>query len=1180
MVYETLHIPIKVDAFVVNKNVLNNREVHIRRNYFNYSVFEKYLQNPMPPAFNAGKPFRGTGVIVHWDLPEKLMNGEVDKNGQLKFPLVPNRWVICRISGPLTARKAHYWRINSDVIGNNDPKFGGADFLDPHGSVIKATKIGELKEANEAVPEEYTQEKHNFLTAMGPGNDLFATFQPYSENVFSLFDPLDHVDDQDLLTYIILGEYSHSQNDIVSSWIEKKLPFEEFLQNMNWKLPEKSSLEANKGAFSGSVNNVVWDLHGVAATSHIPNPDSVKIVLGETTADAMDTLQSYQSGDSEIYNALLPAWQRGLLHYYNDLDGAEALEKEKEDYHFTSYNGSYYWRIEDIPEENISFNEKNTHKNNNKVTPEWLPQLNRDQDQYDKESRNLEYLRKELYETWWKSKYIEANQIDPYPDGTSSGQFKQALDPKNNESLIYRVKLQMDTLISLQKKIPFGKTEEELEISILAFAREKGLDAKQQLKRHSRSLFRAVSEPVMFFHGLNNKEPLSIDRPLQVRFKEHHLQSFSFDGKNIKISDVLTLVKDLQPLFALEEYILLDPSMATAIAKEVYKNSDPAFIKRLETAISERKDYKGHVPEYTTPGWSQPWRPVMAQWHIAWYPFFKGKNGKSVWKFDGKNFYWEGEKPDQKIYPKEFKTTSNLLPLSGFTFRSRVKQMMEHNPNKDEVQLLTDFYNSLSSADDLLTASMSGLTDFFTQRTHGPGLSHAYDTKQYFPGYTLSALLGDQVNSTPDGGIMYNSKDSVFLPYRAGQFYIRRLHIIDTFGQVCELITQDRPMDHQIILSPGLKPEMPVFDKGYTFCQLQPRMLQPCRLDIHQISCKDDHAIVEQTHLANPVCGFLLHNFLDENIACYHHSGALLGNLHITTSPEVVWAAAPGSPYKTVDDIVKVPELEHMGLLLKGILRRGVSAYKLLLESIDKGNTMADGDQPMPDSKFPYISGLPIALVRVKLQLELYGTNIKDPSWKYTFKKAQNHLEGITFPARIGSKEKANDALFGYFLEKDYDTFYTDAVLDTVSEYIKPIGNGDSVSLPLDNKNGVLVSLLMHPRLPVTIKTGILPAAEYQISEQFIGSVFENMEVSFSTGPVLPESLIEESGTGVKHYLKIPFSKIEQGNWMWQQWNKKNKAWEAFPIMNPGDQASIDNAPLIYREGYLHFYSKDVSDKE
>lgn len=1171
-----LYIPIKVNAFAVNKKIYNDHSTNIRRDFFNYEKFEKHLISPKPDAFSEGRRFKGTGMIIHWSLPESLMTSKIDEKGNLDFPLVPDRWFIYRISGSGKNKKTDVWVLNSFVLGDHDPTYGGAEFLDPYADKIESTKVGKLYKLTKynidgVNPDHIASDINSkgFLTAFGPGNDLFASFQPYNENVFSMFDPLEGVENRDILSYFVSGNYHNPESDIINT-----MPFDELLSDMGWFLPDINSDQQTpkRSIFHGAVYNINWDIEGSEAL-HIPSGDSVKIVLGETTTDALDALQKHQSGqEANMYNELYSAWERGILHYYDETDAHEKIKKENDDYRFSSHNGGYYWMIEDSPENTNSTNKKSNENLKDKHT-KWLAQLNINQDKYDTESRNLESLRRELYEVWWKFNFLKINEIDPYPDGTSYKQFQDALDSHNSGSLISRVSEQMNIVASLQKKIPFGITDTELQQSIIRFGQNQGLSVELQLRRHHRPLFRSVNEPVILFQGLKNKEPLIRENMLQVRFDDHLINAFTFSGRKIQQQDLKPLFPDIynNPIFY--EFLLLNPALAFNIANEIYKNSNVEFIHQLEEAMANRKEYSKYIPEYDNSHWSQPWLPVMAQYHIAWYPINEGASGESLWEFNGTYFVWKGKKGSKEIYPKEFKMTSSLLPLTGFSFRSSVKRMIEDNQNDNEVRLLNNFYNELPSTDDFLSTSMYGFSDFFSQRIHGPTLSPDYDSKEYFPGYKLSFLLGNKSNRSPDGGIMYNNpKESNFHLYRAGQFYIRRLHIIDAFGQVCELITNDRPMDHEVILSPGLTPDVPVFNKGYTLCQLPPRMLQPWRLNIHQISCTDDNVIVEHDHQASPVCGFLLHNFINENIACYDHSGIILGSIRMVkknTSPEIVWNAAPGSKYQKIDLLIADAKLKHLGLFLKGIVENGIEEFQLLMKYIDMEDTMTDE----ADSKFVHIAGRPIALVRVKLQLESQGKYIKDPSWKQTFSNTENTQDKISFPTRIGNAEKANDALFGYFLDNDYNTFYTDSAPISSSEYIKPIGNGESVSLSLDNKNGVCATLLMHPRLPVSVKTGILPATEYHISEQFITPVFENMQVSFSTGPILSESF--DDNTETEHFLKLPHSKIKNGQWLWQQWNKEKNNWQSFPLVNPNDYASMNDFSLVYKEGYLHFYPQD-----
>lgn len=249
-----LFVPIKLKCLVVNDAARKGQ--HFERWALNYHNLASY-QSPVPAPFSAGTAHdwnneqEANGVYLHWTLPEALRRGTQQNAPQegssttTKFPLVPNRWLIVRYSGPLNARKATAWVIESDYL---DPNQGTSPFLEPFSDKPQITHIGK-KVVLEAWKEESTQ-KH-FLTAIGTGDVTFAAYQPYVENVFSMHDPLNDIADQDILSYLVMGWYSNPTNDILANDIlatQKALT--EKLQSLHWSIIQQDG-HANQSIYHG-----------------------------------------------------------------------------------------------------------------------------------------------------------------------------------------------------------------------------------------------------------------------------------------------------------------------------------------------------------------------------------------------------------------------------------------------------------------------------------------------------------------------------------------------------------------------------------------------------------------------------------------------------------------------------------------------------------------------------------------------------------------------------------------------------------------------------------------------------------------------------------------------------------------------------------------------------------------
>lgn len=337
-----LLVPIRVEAFTINQGVLQNQG--LQRWKFNYND-EQLFSTPQPSPFTGTNDLPGTGMILHWQLPDIMRRGSQNSSGSVDYPLVPNRWLVVRYNGPATARTAVAWVVQSDALGNSDPVTGGAPYLQPNTDTIQPTYLGQVVSLSN-----WTEPNPPglFLTAVAPGNNMFASFQPYCWNVFSIYDPLTGVADQDTLSYMLAGWYSNPGDDILGSW-QNAGTFDKFLEKANWKRAIPGTDTSTMGIYHSMVWGINWDLNG-NDPDPVPAGSNVKIALGNTAVDALTALVIEQAkGNSNINPLLLEALQYGLLQNYDMPDAIIELQQQIEQGWFGHRNGSYGWEIVDAP---------------------------------------------------------------------------------------------------------------------------------------------------------------------------------------------------------------------------------------------------------------------------------------------------------------------------------------------------------------------------------------------------------------------------------------------------------------------------------------------------------------------------------------------------------------------------------------------------------------------------------------------------------------------------------------------------------------------------------------------------------------------------------------------------------------------------------------------------------------
>src|SRR3954468_22562778 len=132
------------------------------------------------------------GVYLKWRLPRAFTHGRQDAvSGRTEFPLVPNRWLVVRYGGDLTARTATAWIVESD----HEAASASPSTVAERGSIYLGSGPGKPPPAiylGRNVPLGSWTEPGTppTLTAVGPGNPAFAFYQPQCNNIFSFVDVL------------------------------------------------------------------------------------------------------------------------------------------------------------------------------------------------------------------------------------------------------------------------------------------------------------------------------------------------------------------------------------------------------------------------------------------------------------------------------------------------------------------------------------------------------------------------------------------------------------------------------------------------------------------------------------------------------------------------------------------------------------------------------------------------------------------------------------------------------------------------------------------------------------------------------------------------------------------------------------------------------------------------------
>jgi hypothetical protein len=223
---------------------IKGRDVYAGTPYISENIVSPPFQNRnlrLPP-----------GIHLHWELPKALRTGK-QKEQDLSFPTVPNRWLVIRKRGQIREQK---WIIESDYLW---PEISGIAETDRVPNSICIPYPPDPSRGKHQ-PFRYLGRKillsdwladnkdceywGKSFTAIGYGEPTFSAFYPNCYSVFGCHDaePRNLTSD---LSYEIVGWHSQIDFDYIRSLIlndfsdenNSSLSLNEFIQkNTNWKL--------------------------------------------------------------------------------------------------------------------------------------------------------------------------------------------------------------------------------------------------------------------------------------------------------------------------------------------------------------------------------------------------------------------------------------------------------------------------------------------------------------------------------------------------------------------------------------------------------------------------------------------------------------------------------------------------------------------------------------------------------------------------------------------------------------------------------------------------------------------------------------------------------------------------------------------------------------------------------
>jgi hypothetical protein len=1217
-----LVVPVNLDALVVTR-ALRDRD-GFRTWQHNYRALNDFM-SPEPDEGDRQSNTAAldhTGVRLHWTLPRGLRHGVQDpRTGEIRYPLVPNRWLVVRFSGAAT-RRAKAWVIESDCPFSTAAYRGGHAYQlsspyvvsedtlsawrscsDPYraGMTSQQVLIGLAFPLTDATPwTERAPDVPLYVTAMATGNPYFTAYTPHNSNVFSFLDDLSDVPAADTLGYQVVGWYSDPGADVLAA-LPPGTSYADHLAHLGWQDPRQDDplVPITRSLYSGTALTVAWD----PAADSAPSPDpldaiqdsgALNLAVGNTTEDAFTalagrSLHATGAAPSAADLQLLRTFLHNVLDVADEKGGDARVRRTVHDASFGASAGGHHWTVAPPPADPAA----GTGTPPPPFTPPpWLATLNDDQRRLDEQLGELQVHQWRLNALWLK--YGLADALSPRPgDAPDPDRMREELDQDREGSLAHTVRAMTAQVRDLAAKVPqpdgaHPGDHDALVAGIAAFAAARGLAEGATLKAVPRHPFWQASDPVVSLSGVLPPVDGTVpDEPLPVRPLPALVSGLTVAGRTLTatampaVAGLSALPQEVAGLLA--EGFLLDPGNAPALAAASGLVADAV---RAVIAAHRPADYTGTLPALGLAPWTQPWQPLIMEWKVAYRHIPYAVGTQRCWTFDGTDYRYA---PGAAVASDPVTVTgiSGLGPHPRSLLAARLKEFVAHHGTDDQreqlgawvgaigdwaflAQELTGFNQRLAARD---TRAFRRPTTDDAEHPHLAGLAGYLDAAT---DDGLPARYRGRVTSVP---YLPGGADSPFHEMRQGQIHIEELFLYDKFGRVLDVVSPDTVTgglhdyrNFPLVVDTALAAETSLTPAVASVAQLPPRPLQPARLDFDLLDAGTGTRTVRTAADPNPVGGWILPNHLDRSLLLYDPAGRLLGTYRLLTGAQGrrtgQWEPPPDGTLTGLDQVAALAPLVA-GLIGTPELaaQANLTAF---LDAVDATLWTTEPLGQRADQNLSLLIGRPLALVPAQLRLSLHGPPLSDNRWAATLDPPPPAFTAHRFAVRLGDQAARDDGLIGYFAADDaggyrYDRFHSLTEPDDGQDFVTRIGSPDFLDLAFGDPAPTRLLLLLDPRAAVHATSGIAPTAAVTVPAGHIDDALRRLQVLFRFGPVLT--------TEHDRALAFPWPGEKHGSWSWLRPAAGQAPWTAYDLAPVLPEAQFPDGATL-EDGLLRLFTE------
>lgn len=660
---------------------------------------------------------------------------------------------------------------------------------------------------------------------------------------------------------------------------------------------------------------------------------------------------------------------------------------------------------------------------------------------------------------------------------------------------------------------------------------------------------------------------------------------------------VLLLAGDVIPKEVNEDVGLLPSLMLNNIGTTLGSSTNiNSIIDELSQVRAALKAHPKGEPEKK----DLPWHPMQMEWEATFYPLdsldnHNGSDNPAINAVYNPNylaniFDLPSSQPEFAPTKKEgleenVTPTRNISTYRGFSnlstyalsFLTEKLAPYAVQEEDDEDAFVPDpdlakAYRTLQSDNmAVLSQGLNGFNEAFIMRKQALQLAAIVDPVAFDDYKDYISDIGHFIGEGSTTSPMPNND---FNPIRAGGLNITRLNLIDTFGQKLHVYDyfENPEMD---VLAPQTMtlPSPNPWDEGTTHNSIQaflyPRFIQPTRLHARWLAKDFDDHDSGLNPSDTPICGWVVHNILDDSLMLYNTEGFLLGSIRSVNSAlfdetggagteSVAFIPKPESTASLVEGLIDEQFIENKHLLnfANYLLAKDSQYFGHFLTLLTHAQEFTDPETFEQHPELSLLMGQPIALVRARLNFELQENYANNQSWEefrgsmlaskeegyvYSESSYTDGFEHVEIPIRLGDYQQLNDGLIGFWDDANVDA------ADEATVFHSPVGNlytdayYQEKNLPLpENYQDFLeevemeitqsaadepnyLTMLFDPRAQLNITSGVLPVKTIDIPSSLYSNALENIRVTFLMTPIITP----------KDKLQFPVPKQSGYQWKW-----------------------------------------------